>query len=535
VVWRAAAALDKIGDKRAVEPLIAALKNKDPEVAWRAAAALGKIGDKRAVEPLIAALKNKDPEVQKSAADALAKIGSPPVKPLIAMLDDADPEVKKLASDLLIKIGSPAVKPLILALKHKDPELQKSAADVLVKIGSTAVRPLIAMLDDEDPEVQELAADVLAKIGQPAVETLIAALNDKSDTIRVASAGVLGIIGDKQAVHSLVEALTDWKVRHSAAMALDSLEWKPVIPSNRIHYLYAKGQKDALLDEWELTDKILLNDIRSGTQKSIQYAVYAFIDLKGDYIIPELIKTLKSDRKKNMAKAYVKPLMAALKNKDPEVQKSAADALVKIGQLAVGPLITALDDEDPEVQKSAADVLVKIGSPAVGPLMTAVKNKSDTIRVASATVLGRIDDKRAVHPLVEALTDLKARHSAAMALDSLEWKPVIPSNRIHYLYAKGQKNELLDEWELTNKILSDDLRSGTQKSIQNAVYAFIDLKGDYIIPELIKILDSTGDVFIAQVYLDSGHQELMEFARRWADRHGFNAASETNNVGLKGR
>ncbi len=72
--------------------------------------------------------------------------------------------------------------------------------------------------------------------------------------------------------------------------------------------------------------------------------------------------------------------------------------------------------------------------------------------------------------------------------------------------------------------------------IQYAVYAFIDLKGDYIIPELIKILDSTGDVFIAQVYLDSGHQELMEFARRWADRHGFQTLSETdNNASLKGQ
>jgi HEAT repeat protein len=145
-------------------------------------------------------------------------------------------------------------------------------------------------------------------------------------------------------------------------------------------------------------------------------------------------------------------------------------------------------------------------------------------------------DKRAVHPLVEALTDWEVRHSAAMALDSLGWKPVIPSNRIHYLYAKGQKDELLNEWELTNKILLNDIRSGTQKSIQNAVYAFIDLKGDYIIPQLIKILDSSGNPFIAQVYLGSRHQRLMEAATRWADRHGFHTLSETdNNASLKGQ
>jgi hypothetical protein len=39
-----------------------------------AAIALGKIGDHRAVEPLIAALKYKDANVRKSAAEALGKV-----------------------------------------------------------------------------------------------------------------------------------------------------------------------------------------------------------------------------------------------------------------------------------------------------------------------------------------------------------------------------------------------------------------------------------------------------------------------------
>ena len=122
-----------------------------------------------------------------------------------------------------------------------------------------------------------------------------------------------------------------------------------------------------------------------------------------------------------------------------------------------------------------------------------------------------------------------------MALDSLEWKPVIPSNRIHYLYAKGQKNALLNEWELTNKILLNDIRSGTQNLIQYAVSAFIDLKGNSIIPELIKILDSNGDVSIAQVYLDSGNQRLAKAAIRWADRHGFHMVSKSGKKrGVKG-
>jgi HEAT repeat protein len=42
-----------------VEPLIAALKDENSDVRQAAAKALGKIGDPRAVEPLIAALSDE--------------------------------------------------------------------------------------------------------------------------------------------------------------------------------------------------------------------------------------------------------------------------------------------------------------------------------------------------------------------------------------------------------------------------------------------------------------------------------------------
>jgi len=87
----------------------------------------------------------------------------------------------------------------------------------------------------------------------------------------------------------------------------------------------------------------------------------------------------------------------------------------------------------------------------------------------------------------------------------------------------------LNEWELTNKILLNDMQSGIHESIQNAVYAYIDLRGNDIIPELIKMLESIGNIFIAQVYLDSGDQRLIDAAINWADRHGINMISESDN------
>lgn len=83
-----AEALGKLGDTRAVEPLIAALQDEDVELRRAAAQALGEIGDSRAVEPLIAALRDKDIELRRVAARALGEIeDAQAVEPLLATLE----------------------------------------------------------------------------------------------------------------------------------------------------------------------------------------------------------------------------------------------------------------------------------------------------------------------------------------------------------------------------------------------------------------------------------------------------------------
>ncbi|MCG2790777.1 MAG: HEAT repeat domain-containing protein [Actinomycetia bacterium] len=61
-------------DKRAVEPLIEALKDENCYVRSHAVRDLGKIGDARAVEPLIKALEDEDSDVRETASEALKKI-----------------------------------------------------------------------------------------------------------------------------------------------------------------------------------------------------------------------------------------------------------------------------------------------------------------------------------------------------------------------------------------------------------------------------------------------------------------------------
>jgi HEAT repeat protein len=117
----AAAALGEVGDPRAVEPLIACLRDPSEAVCDVAGWALGEIGDARAVEPLIAALRDSDGELRGNVAGALGRIGDPrAVEPLIAALADKDPLLRSAVATALGKLGDPrAVEPLVLALRDR--------------------------------------------------------------------------------------------------------------------------------------------------------------------------------------------------------------------------------------------------------------------------------------------------------------------------------------------------------------------------------------------------------------------------------
>jgi HEAT repeat protein len=156
----AALALVEIGDARAVDPLIEALKDEEVEVRRRAAWALGEIGDPRAIEPLIDALQDEfHPRlgwaVQGMAAWALGKIGDiRAVDPLIEALKDPhcrlDPFVRHEAAVALGEIGDArAVDPLIEALKDEARSVRSGAAQALgdiYQITSAAVGGQITYL-----------------------------------------------------------------------------------------------------------------------------------------------------------------------------------------------------------------------------------------------------------------------------------------------------------------------------------------------------------------------------------------------------
>jgi len=67
-----------VGEKDYVQKLIVALGHREPETPIRAAWILGKLGDERAVEPLISLVsRTQDVYIALAAAEALAKLRTP--------------------------------------------------------------------------------------------------------------------------------------------------------------------------------------------------------------------------------------------------------------------------------------------------------------------------------------------------------------------------------------------------------------------------------------------------------------------------
>jgi HEAT repeat protein len=122
----------------------------------------------------------------------------------------------------------------------------------------------------------------------------------------------------------------------------------------------------------------------------------------------------------------VRPLVRALQVRDRQrvwhgwpIREGAAAALGGIGdRRAVGPLITALSDLDLRVRSAAAHALAQIGGPAVDPLIAALENGGVPASPHVALALGLLGDIRAVDPLVATLEG-EGRYLRAVAAQAL--------------------------------------------------------------------------------------------------------------------
>jgi HEAT repeat protein len=138
---RAAHALSKLGDARAVPALIDRLDRPDEwAVREKCVLALGRLGGDEAIGALVALLGAAHPELATMVSQALESLGEPTVPALLARIDDRDPYVRAQVVGLLGFTGSAeAVPHLCLAAQDEHPSVRIRALTALSALRLSAL------------------------------------------------------------------------------------------------------------------------------------------------------------------------------------------------------------------------------------------------------------------------------------------------------------------------------------------------------------------------------------------------------------
>ncbi len=226
----AASVLGKMGSE-VVEPLITLFENNhSASKKYIIAYELGTLRDKRAIEPLIRALGNKDNILVMNAAEALAKIGDTRAVMPLLKCDTSDENVRLIVCGALGKIGEAVVAPLTDALLSDDVNVRANAAFALGRITEPlSLKPTVVFKKKGKRFIRIFYSFSTKSVKSPkAVQPLMKALKDPSPKVRAYSADALGMLKDSRALSALVDALadTDWKTSNAAAIALGRITQK---------------------------------------------------------------------------------------------------------------------------------------------------------------------------------------------------------------------------------------------------------------------------------------------------------------------
>ncbi|MBI1924809.1 HEAT repeat domain-containing protein, partial [Candidatus Poribacteria bacterium] len=410
------------------------------EIRIQSAAVLRDIGDPRAVEPLIEALKNEPrKEIKATAAQALGNmkahgVNNGTIAPLTQALTLDDTTATNAATALgQIKISSePTIQKLIaIALDKRGRETVRSAAlFALSQLAPVqAVQPMmLLMLSDETSAIIRKGAvtvlgEIQAKETVPALLWVLATrYEDIKDFQRHTKREYRTIAGLSAAIDGLK---IQWTPEYPKPDYRTWSELKPIPSLVRGEAAISLGK----IKESEVVEPLiqaLENDERAAVRRS---AAWALGEIKGDAVIPPLERALKKDEQgivrreaaialdKIKGDKVVEPLLTALKkDKYETTRKQAAIALRELNpKLADDGLVDVLKkgvgafEEGKEAQSVLDEVmgaLIKDSNATTAKfLLDALKSTDDElVRWSIVYTLGAIKDSSAVNAIAAELT-----------------------------------------------------------------------------------------------------------------------------------
>ncbi len=232
-----AEALGRIGDARAIFPLMDALRDPCSFVRRAAAIGLGQMQAKEAQGALLRTLEDSNFYVRRAAINAVGKLGLPDLGSMLApFLETPDPRIRRTAIIALRRLEAADTVPDMVAIlesyllnpDQRDLPVVKTLVSALGELKSSEAVPVLIEVMRGYVGVRSLTAKALGRIGDPqAAPALLEALHDdKSKTLQLAALKSLGQLEYRKAIPAIRPFLDepDPRLRRTAAVTLGVLK-----------------------------------------------------------------------------------------------------------------------------------------------------------------------------------------------------------------------------------------------------------------------------------------------------------------------
>jgi len=400
--WRerafAAELLGRVGNAQAVPALletVAATRTEDADVREIALRALARIGDPRAVGPLVEALKRSEVWLVPRIADILTRHGELVIDPMIAFLGDpARHPARAWAASILGEVGAARAFPaLVRSLGDLDDEVRAKSASALGRIGDgRAVGYLLDhLLSDPAPFVRARIAQALGQFDQPEViERLVRALGDPAWWVRMRSVEALEQVG-VQAEGPLLLALDDPdpEIRIRAAVALERLD----VPARLI----------ADIERGDHSREAVQTLTRFGNAGARELLAEGLAHPSGT-VRTAMLEAISRAGRRDLGAELIHVAGA---DPEPALRAAAFDALRTLGLTdGIPTALEHLSDPDQRVRTAAMHFVGQLGGPELADRIRPRTSDPDpAVRAATALALGLTQARGAGPDLVRLLTD----------------------------------------------------------------------------------------------------------------------------------
>ena len=305
-------------------------------------------------------------EITTGPTDTAPPAVDDPTRQLVAEMSDHNPQLRSRAVQQLIEsIGDPK-NILVILLFDKDVEVRRGAAfglmDRFDPSDETIAEAAAKALSDEDRSVRQLAVQIVSQLNDELIETIVPQLaqlveGDTEDLgIRIRATRLVGRLrtSGRAALSALIQVIRHESPRNLRTAAIDAAVKVTDNPSEIIS---------------------VLNELLASNDDAFLRRVAA--DRLGQF--------------GSQASVAVANLVQAMRDPEPRVRQSAANALGQIGPAALPHLEPLLDSDSREIRMRAIYSIGRMGAAAKSmvPRMEALRSDPDkgVAQVAAVALL----------------------------------------------------------------------------------------------------------------------------------------------------